>query len=163
MATRLPNEFRQLDLLKGRRQRGAAPPSAEELALHCAIADVLKRWCLPDWRYTHLPLGEDRSPATAAKLKRMGVTPGWPDFGFFHISGACCWIELKRRGGVASEAQQELAFFLMRAGHGYLLTHSFDDALNALRDWGIVPSGIHTGQTNNKPWEGRHGNAPTPP
>jgi hypothetical protein len=129
----------QLHLFKGRRQRGTALPPAPEFSLHCMIADVLKRWCLPDWRYTHMPMGERRDPATAGRLKRMGVTRGWPDFQFFHIAGPTCFLELKRRGEHPSDEQKALAFRLMRAGHGYLITDSFTDALDALRAWRIVP------------------------
>ena len=130
----------QLSLFKGRRQRGTALPAAPEYSLHCMIADLLKRWCLPDWRYTHIPSGEYRPPATAGRLKRMGVMPGWPDFQFLHATGSACFIELKRRGQWPSAEQQELGFFLMRAGHGYLITDSFADAVEALRAWGIVPA-----------------------
>lgn len=141
----------QLHLFKARRQRGTAPPPASEFALHCLVADVLKRWCLPDWRYTHFPAGEERPAAiirgkrvsfAGNRLKRMGVQPGWPDFQFLHVRGIACFLELKRRGEDASAEQQELALFLMRAGHGYLITDSFTDALDALRAWRIVPATV---------------------
>ena len=133
---------RQLNIFKGKRQKGERPPAPDEYALHYVIADVLKRWCNPSWRYTHIPLGEYRRPITAARLKRMGVTAGWPDFVFFHFRGKVCFLELKREGSRATQAQEELALFLMRAGCGYLLTDNFDDALCWLRDTGIVPARI---------------------
>ena len=150
----------QLNMFKGKRQRGEAPPPAEEFELQCVIADVLKRWCNPSWRYTHLPLGEYRGPVTGGRLKRMGVTPGWPDFQFFHVGGKVCFIELKRRGGRASEAQKDIAFHVMRAGHGYLLTDNFNDVLGALKDWGVVPARINTFSANpddpkDVPWPPR--------
>ncbi len=37
---------RQLSLFKGKRQRGAAPPSSTEFALHCAVADVIRRFLM---------------------------------------------------------------------------------------------------------------------
>src|SRR5215468_1632460 len=89
---------RDLDLFKGKRQRGTKPPPAKEFDLHVLIADVLRRWASRKWRWTHLPMGEYRTPATAGRLKRMGVTSGWPDFMLFHISGRVCFLELKRRG-----------------------------------------------------------------
>jgi hypothetical protein len=145
----------QLHLFKGARQRGTALPPAPEFSLHCMVADVLKRWCVPDWRYTHFPAGEERPGRFDSKgkrfsdagnrLKRMGVIRGWPDFQFLHVKGLAAFLELKRRGEWPSDEQQELAFFLMRAGHGYLITDRFDDALDALRAWRIVPSGINTG------------------
>lgn len=136
---------RQLHLFKGKRQRGTKAPAIKEFSLHAIIGDVLKRWCNPSWRYTHMPMGEKRDAATAGRLARMGVTGGWPDFMFVHESGAMAWLELKRPGsGRPSEQQKQLAFFLMRGGHGYLLTDNFEDALAALRDWTIVPASVRT-------------------
>jgi len=135
---------KDLDLFKSRRQRGTAPPPAKEFDLHVILADVLKRWCLPDWRYTHLPMGEYRTPATAGRLKRMGVTPGWPDYLFIHKDGRVCWLELKRKGNDATEVQEALAVFLQGAGHFYICTDSFETALNFLRHHQIVPSGVRT-------------------
>jgi len=133
---------RDLDLFKSRRQRGTKPPPAKEFNLHALIGDVLARWCSKDWRYTHIASGEYRTKATAGRLHRMGVRPGWPDF-IFLGPHRVCFLELKRPGGDLSDAQKDFAFFAMRNGSGYLLTDSFTDALNALRDWGIVPSTIN--------------------
>lgn len=133
----------QLSLFRGKRQRGVAPPRAKEYELHCQVADVLRRWCSPHWRYTHLPMGERRDMATAMRLKRMGVTPGWPDFMFVHISGTVVWLELKRPGGGArlSEEQEELAAFLAQA-HPHIVTNDFQHALDQLRDLGIVRASV---------------------
>jgi len=130
---------RQLHLFKGKRQRGEPVPRAKEYALHCMVADALRRWCSPSWRYTHLPLGERRDMATAMRLKRMGVTPGWPDFVFVHLSGKVVWLELKRPGGSArlSEEQAELAAFLAH-GNPHIVSNDFEHALDVLRDFGIV-------------------------
>jgi len=153
---------RDLDLFKSRRQRGTRLPPPKEINLHASIVGILNRWCSTDWRWTHVGHGfAYASAATGARAKRMGVKPGWPDFQFFHCRGACCFIELKRSGGVVSEAQQDIAFHLMRARHGYLLTDSFADALNALRDWGIVPSAITVGRSGGA-MEGHHAKASKP-
>lgn len=149
----------QLDLYKSKRQRGTKLPPVPEFHLHVMVADVLARWCSPEWRYTHVPLGEYRPKATAGRLKRMGVLSGFPDFQFFHCRGAVCFLELKRKGERPTEAQKAIAFFVINAGHGYLCTDSFDDALNALRAWGIVPSRIST--LNSNP-ESRERPCPSP-
>jgi hypothetical protein len=132
----------QLDLLKGKRQRGRRRPAAPEYSLHCLVADVLVRWCTRDWRYSHFPAGEWRHPATAGRLKRMGVTRGWADFQFFHVAGPVCFLELKRRGEVPSDAQKALAFHLIKAGHGFAVVDNFRDALEVLRAWRIVPATV---------------------
>jgi len=129
---------RQLGLFKGPRQRGKRPPTPKEFAVQCALADLVSRWIMPGWIFTHLPMGEKRSKATAGRLKRMGVKPGWPDF-IFVGPGKVFFLELKRRSrGVASAEQNIVAWHLMRCGHGYLLTDNFEDAVGALRDLGIV-------------------------
>ena len=129
---------RQLNLFRGKRQRGEPIPRAKEYELHCMVADVLRRWCSPYWRYTHMPMGEKREPATAMRLKRMGVTPGWPDFMFVHITGTLVWLELKRPGGgTLSEVQEDLAKFLATSSV-HIVTNDFQHALDQLRDLGIV-------------------------
>lgn len=133
---------RQLSLFKGKTQRGTAPPAAKEFALHCMVADVLKRFIMPGWRYTHLPMGELREHATAVRLRRMGVTRGWPDFIFVRATGEVCFMELKRRGNHLTEEQDEIASFLCNAGLPYNCVDNFQDALTALKVWGVVRSGI---------------------
>jgi hypothetical protein len=132
----------QLSLFKGQRQRGVAPPAPSEFALHCAVADTIRRFIMPDWRFTHLPLGELRDKVTAARLKRMGTTPGWPDLMFFHAQGQVCFLELKRRGGRPTDIQADLSNFLCAAGHAYQCTDSFQVAVNTLKAWGVVRSGV---------------------
>ena len=84
---------RQLHLFKSRRQRGTAAPAPSEYALHCAVVDTIRRWIMPDWIYTHIASGEKRDQVTAARLKRMGVTPGFPDLALFGPHGEVCFIE----------------------------------------------------------------------
>jgi hypothetical protein len=137
----------QLSLFKGKRQRGTRPPPPKEFALHCAVADTVRRWILPGWIWSHFPAGEarphevirgERVSLTGARLQRMGLNPGFPDFQFFHLQGRCCFLELKRQGGDLSEEQVAIAKHLIRAGHGYLMTNSFDDAIATLVDWRIL-------------------------
>ena len=94
----------QLSLFKSKRQRGVAHVRRpKEFALHCAVADTVKRWILPDWIWTHFPAGEHRSVITGARLKRMGLNRGFPDFQFFHRNGRVCFLELKRHGNSLDE------------------------------------------------------------
>jgi hypothetical protein len=131
----------QLSLFKGKRQRGVRPPPPKEFALHCMVADILRRWINPTWRFTHLPMGELRDKATAMRLKRMGVMPGWPDF-LLIGPGRVFFLELKRQGQKATGEQSEVAGHLMACGCGYLLTDNFEDALGTLRDLGIVRAAV---------------------
>jgi hypothetical protein len=134
--------MRQLSLFKGKRQRGVQPPPPLEYQLHCMVADIVKRWIDPSWRYTHLPMGEHRNKATAIRLKRMGVTPGWPDFMFVGPAGIF-WLELKRPGmGRLSIEQAGIAAHLVACGHAYLATTSVKDAVAQLVDHGILRGNI---------------------
>jgi hypothetical protein len=143
---------RQLHLFKSRRQKGSAPPAPSEYQLHVAVADMLRRWINPGWKWSHFPAGEER-PAqiingkrvsfAGARLKKMGLNRGFPDFMFFHADGRVCFLELKRPGETLDDEQDEIARHLIRAGHGYLWTASFDDAIATLVDWRALRSGIH--------------------
>lgn len=132
-------QTRQLHLFKGKRQRGTRPPPPPELSLHCLIADTVKRWINPHWRFTHLPFGEHRHVVTAMRLKRMGVTPGWPDFMFVGPNRSVFWLELKRaRRGRLSTEQADIAAHLVACGFAYLCTSSYEDAVATLVDLGIL-------------------------
>lgn len=114
MATRLP----LFDPPKNpKRALKAKMPKPKELALHMAVAGILRDFCKPSWRWTHFPAGEARDARTGAKLKAMGLQPGWPDFILlspatqgganglvlprFHA------LECKRLGGVMSDTQSD--------------------------------------------------------
>ena len=137
----------QLNLFKSKRQRGTQPPPPKEFGLHCAVADTVKRWILPGWIWSHFPAGEARPheiikgkrvSLTGARLMRMGLNTGFPDFQFFHIDGACAFLELKRKGNDLDEDQEKIADHLKLAGHHYLVTDRLDVAIAALVDWKIL-------------------------
>ena len=142
----------QLNLFKGKRQRGTQPPPPPEFSSHVFLADVIRRWIMPQWKWTHLPLGEERdhkinpktgkrwSPA-GERLKRMGVNPGWPDFVFVGPERAIFWLELKRqRGGRVSGDQADIVAHLAACGFAVMITNSVDDAIAELKAIGILRS-----------------------
>ena len=53
--------------------------SQEEFRLSCVVAAYLER-CVPQLTVSHFPAGEARSEETGARLKRMGLKRGWPDY-----------------------------------------------------------------------------------
>jgi hypothetical protein len=128
----------QLHLFKGKRQRGEMPPAPSEFQLHVTIADLLRRWAMPGWEWTHLPFGELRAAATAARLARMGVRRGYPDFALFCRDGRCAFLEVKRPGGRLSEDQRRIADHLKRAGHCFEVVDSVEAAISVLVVWGVV-------------------------
>jgi hypothetical protein len=128
---------RQLHLFRGKRQKGELPRPPLEFALHCQLADVLRLSIAPPWKFSHLPFGELRHPATAARLKRMGVNGGLPDFMF--VGRGFAFLELKREGsGRLSDDQVAWSRALVDAGAAFMCCNNLRDALDWLRDRGIV-------------------------
>lgn len=137
----MPRAGAQLSLFKSRRQRGVAPPPAKEFSLHVMVADTLRRWCLPSWRWTHFPSGENRSAITGARLKRMGMQRGWPDFLLLSPERVHL-LELKRKSEQLTDEQRALRDYCEQHGHPYAVVYTYDAALNQLREWGAVRTGI---------------------
>jgi hypothetical protein len=67
-----------LHLFRSRRQRGCVPPAPTEFASQCFLADLIRRTISPQWRFTHVPLGEYRDPVTASRC--MPVNRQHPAF-----------------------------------------------------------------------------------
>jgi hypothetical protein len=139
---------RQLSLFASRRQRGVAVDySPSEFQLHCAVADTLKRWSAPNWVFTHLPLGEERSALAGARLKRMGTMPGWPDIILIgpkdHPIQRPHFLELKRRGGRLTEPQSAFQLWCMLNGCPFAMAESYEAAIAILKDWGALRTGVH--------------------
>lgn len=134
----------QLNLFAGKRQRGRSPARKLEFSTHVAVADVLRKWQTPGWRWSHFPAGEWRHPGTAARLKRMGLQVGWPDFILLaphdapQFPGKAHFLELKREGATLSDWQHAFMEFCTLNGYPYVWCDNFKDAVNTLKQWGAV-------------------------
>ena len=137
-------EYRQLDLLKGKRQRGVRPPAAPEYRTQCALVRLLRYSADPDWFWTAFPAGELRSKATAGRLKAMGVKPGVSDLVFISPDGRFLGLELKRRGGRLSETQEAFQAWCDRHGVAYAVADSYDAAVAVLVRWGVLTTEVGT-------------------
>lgn len=123
-------------------------PAVKEFSLHVSTADILRRWCRTDWRWTHLPFGEHRSKITGGRLKRMGTMRGWPDFILLApaeaadpISGnRTHFLELKRPKGQLTDEQQALCDWLRANGYQYEMADDLKLVIAILQHWGAVPS-----------------------
>lgn len=119
------------------------PPGALEFRVCCALADLLKRLCEPGWRWTHFPAGEARTGFAGARLERMGLVPGWPDFQFIRgAGGRAHFLEMKRKGNGLTEAQAEFAAWCVAENVPHKVAYSFDEAVDQLKAWGVLPARI---------------------
>jgi hypothetical protein len=141
--------------------RGAAPstkrfrltaPGPSETELHEAVADLLKVGVLLPAVWTCFPAGNvPLEPRFAAKLYRMGLQRGWPDFLVVH-DGKVRGLELKKPGEQLSksrwvrtkrgslkyvEGQDVVHPQLMDAGMSLAVCWSIDEVIQALRFWHI--------------------------
>jgi hypothetical protein len=145
----------QLNLFhKSKRPRRAKPPTPLEFASHVVLADILRRWINPGWRFTHIPNGEHRAhqvnpktgkrySLTGQRLQRMGLVPGWPDFMFAGPNRHVVWLELKRKKlGRMSNAQEDIGAHLTACGFDFLITNDVGEAVRWLQRLGVVRSTI---------------------
>ena len=104
-----------------------------------------------------MPLGEYRDPVTASRLQRLGGVAGWPDLIFAGPGRRMFFLELKRRRGRLSEAQEAMRDHLLACGFEYFCTDSVDVAIEALKEAGIlrrcfsVQRGAHRYLLHRKP------------
>ena len=124
--------------IRARPLQGYKAPRPKEIALHMAVADALRRYAKPDWRWSHFPAGEHRDVRTAAKLKAMGVQRGWPDFVLFDPSGRLHALELKRHGEGLNEDQKAFKDWCNAHGAPHWVVRSVDEAMVVLGEFGVL-------------------------
>ncbi len=122
----------------------AKVPPPKELALHIAVADHLKAYARPEWRWTHFPAGEERDKRAAAKLKAMGLQRGWADFVLVSPEGRFHSLELKRRGEKLSDDQEAFKAWADALGVPYAWTDDLGEAVRILEGWGAVRARLNT-------------------
>lgn len=143
-----------LPLFSKRKSRfGYAPPKQPaplEIAIHSSIADVLRHYLSPGWRWAHYPAGELREPKTAAKLKRMGLAVGWPDLLLLAPAaqglpgGRLHAMEVKRQGEDLSDDQEEFQAWCAAQGVPHAVVHSLKEALPVFEAWGCLRARLMT-------------------
>ena len=127
-------------LAEGRRARPRAHlvGRPREMVLHLAVVDVLTKLGDPKWRWTHFPAGEARDIRTGARLKRMGLKPGWFDIILVAPGGRFHALELKRDGEELTEAQSAFQLWAVANGVRTAVVCSFDEAFATLSGWGAI-------------------------
>ena len=132
------------------------PPAPGEQELHEAVAGLCRHLVAPPAAWAFYPAGGVQlAPFQAAKLARMGLQRGWPDFIFLapDSNGARIFgIELKGRQGRLSrtrvvrtksgaprilDGQEDVFPRLEAAGMTIAVARSADEVLAQLAAWGV--------------------------
>lgn len=113
-----------------------------ELQLHFAVADYLRRVMPPGIPWSHFPAGERRDAKTGAKLKRMGLNPGWPDF--IILTNPVICIELKTDKGRMTPSQKIFAADVQSQDHTHFVARNIETIEMALQQYGIPLKGKMT-------------------
>jgi hypothetical protein len=116
------------------------PP--KELSLHIGIADYLRAYADPSWRWAHYPAGEERDKRQAAKLKAMGLQRGWPDFLLVAPGGRLHALEAKRRGEDMTDEQEAFAAWCAEQSIPFACTDDLRDAVAVLTQWGAIRTSV---------------------
>ena len=106
-----------------------------ESAEHIALADFLR------WKgvlFNHSPNEGRRLPQYVAKLKKMGMRTGFPDFFIYEARGPFhgLAIEMKRRhGGTVSDVQLSCLAELRLRGYRAEVCRGFDEAVRVVGEY----------------------------
>ena len=104
--------------------------------LACVVADWFRLNLPATALWTAFPAGEHRSAITGARLKRMGVQRGWPDYILIY-QGRTFGIELKAPKGKLSEHQKDVADAFTANGCGWTVARTLDEVEAFLIDQGV--------------------------
>lgn len=107
-----------------------------EHALHMSVARFLDAALPEDVFFWHTPNQGQRSARDGAKLKALGLRPGFPDLAIAYQGRLYC-IELKAPGGTLSKAQKATRTALERAGVIVSVCYSLEAVEGCLTGLGI--------------------------
>lgn len=108
------------------------PTKLYEEQLQISCVDLLNIWKAQGLlRFAHVPNGEERHPAVAAKLQAMGVSPGFPDLIILFPATAghaalTIFVELKSPTGTLKGNQIDWRDWLEPGGFAWALVRSLD-------------------------------------
>ncbi len=112
-----------------------ARAARKEITLHTSAAALIRATWPRHLPWTHFPAGEHRDARTGAKLKAMGLAPGWPDFLFVMPNGKLAGMELKFGAGELSTEQIDVRQAMLACKCGYAVCRSLDEVEATLSKW----------------------------
>ena len=115
-------------------------PLATEHALQCSLIDYLDLTARPNVYYFAIPNAGKRTPYAGAQMRAEGLRAGVADLIFMLPDGRCCWLELKRSPRQKQSIEQNYFEEICKLlDHPYAVAHTFDEAVEILRRWGVLP------------------------
>jgi len=107
-----------------------------------AIVKFLRAALPPSYRVISVPNGRFKAdPVTISRLKREGLTPGVLDLLVLRNDGWFCSLEVKASDGALSPEQVEWSDWLAAGGSSQAVVRSLDEAVAALREFGVALRG----------------------
>lgn len=108
-----------------------------EHKLQCSVVQHLRLMAAPGIYWAAIPNGGSRSARTGAKLKAEGVRAGAPDL-LIVVDGKAHGLELKVGKNRQTDTQKATEAEWTAAGGVYVVAHGINEALNYLRQWGVL-------------------------
>jgi VRR-NUC domain len=108
-----------------------------EQIIQRAVIQHLRQRGVPGVVFLHVPNGGYRRPIEAAIFKAMGVRAGTADLLLWNGGKSYC-LELKAKGGRATEDQRQFLADMEKAGAFTCLAEGLNPALAVLEKWGLL-------------------------
>lgn len=122
-----------------RLNRGRKRQREPEFILQTQIVDALKKILDVSVCFSAFPAGGG-GRIRGAKLKKAGLTPGWPDIQLIANDGKYYGMEVKTPSGRLSQAQRSLHKRLEDNGCQVVVVRSVEEAMDAVHDWRLTKS-----------------------
>jgi hypothetical protein len=112
-----------------------------ESEIQIQIVELLKTVLKGDVLWTFFPAGEAGGgrggKVRGARLKRMGLHPGWPDLQFLY-KGRYFGMEVKTKTGRLSQSQRRMHSLLEEQGVSVAVVRSINDVLERCNEWKLL-------------------------
>lgn len=110
----------------------------QESNTQIAVVRFLRAALPSNYRVISIPNGRFKAdPATIARLKREGLTPGAPDLLILRSDGWFATMEVKSDDGKLSPEQVEWSDWLAKGNASQAVVRSLAEAEEVVREWGV--------------------------
>lgn len=125
--------FEELLAMAGAEKPQRAKAGNEEEHLQVECLRWLRAYSHGKYLAHHSPNEAKRSKVMGARLKAMGMMPGWPDLEIILPGGQVVFFEFKTAKGRQSESQKECQKRLEETGCRYYLCRSVESFIETIK------------------------------